>query len=199
MGGYGSGRWGWHTKKALTDDMRALDVRKIHKAGCLLSGAHLWQWLENGEQVASIGFEAKPGRLVLKYNAGTGGKRQSYEYPVFLDWTECNYGGRRPWFLCPNCGRRVAKLYGGTHFLCRKCHGLAYWTQRQDKAYRALYHADKLRARLGWVRGEPGDGWRKPRGMHWKTFDRLSALVDAWEGVADYCHMGRMQAMLSRH
>jgi Transposase DDE domain len=32
-----------------------------------------------------------------------------------LEWTPCNYGGARPWFLCPmdGCRRRVAVLYAG--------------------------------------------------------------------------------------
>ncbi len=30
---------------------------------------------------------------------------------VELDHTACNYGGERPWWLCPECGRRCAVLY----------------------------------------------------------------------------------------
>lgn len=198
MGGLGSGRWGWHVKKTLTAHTHALDIRKLHKAGCLSAGAYSWQWLEDGVVVASVRIVYGGGRLELKYSIKTGRTTTAYDYPVLLSWTDCNYGGRRPWFHCPRCGRRVAKLYGGARFLCRKCHGLAYWTQRQSKATRAQHRADRLRERLGWVGEEPRDGWRKPKGMHWKTFERLADLVDEWEDLATCCHIGWIRAFLFR-
>ncbi len=30
---------------------------------------------------------------------------------VEIDWTCLPSGGKRPWFLCPSCGRRCAVLY----------------------------------------------------------------------------------------
>jgi hypothetical protein len=49
------------------------------------------------------------------------------EYPVRLEWTGCNLGGRRAWFLCPaqGYGRRVAILFRGSIFACRHCHKTA--------------------------------------------------------------------------
>jgi hypothetical protein len=54
------------------------------------------------------------------------------EYPVLLTWTPCHYGAKRVWFLCPGkgCGRRVAILYSGKIFVCRRCKQLAYPSQR---------------------------------------------------------------------
>lgn len=65
--------------------------------------------------------------------------------------TSCNYGGTRPWFLCPRggCGRRVAILYGGSDFGCRTCRRLTYPTQRIPPTSRSLDRAQRLRVRLG--------------------------------------------------
>ena len=51
-----------------------------------------------------------------------------------LAWTPCNYGGSRPWFLCPGCDRRAAILYvEGGRLLCRPCLGLSYPSQRRRR------------------------------------------------------------------
>ena len=36
-----------------------------------------------------------------------------------FQWTRCNFGGRRPWFIC-QCGKRVAKLYDTGSQLSRR-------------------------------------------------------------------------------
>jgi hypothetical protein len=92
----------------------------------------------------------------------------------------------RPWFICPatHCGRRVAILYGGEVFACRHCHKLAYQCQRESPDDRAKRRADKIRVRLGW---EPdilnGEGF-KPKGMHWRTYRRLTDEHDEWVAQA---------------
>ena len=99
-------------------------------------------------------------------------------YPVYLAWSGCNYGGQRAWWLCPavGCGRRVAVLYGGKVYACRHCHKLAYRTQRQQADDRATSKADKIRKRLGWDAGILNGNGGKPKGMHWRTFVRLQAV-----------------------
>jgi hypothetical protein len=87
------------------------------------------------------------------------------------------WGGRRPWFLCPQdgCGRRVAILYGGTVFACRHCHKLVYVSQRQTNGDQLLRRTDKFQRRLGWDVGILSRPGGKPKGMHWRTFKRLEA------------------------
>jgi hypothetical protein len=96
--------------------------------------------------------------------------------PVPLEWTPCNFGGERPWFVCPGagCGRRVAVLYGpGRYFLCRHCYGLSYQSQREDKMHRALRRAQKIRQRLGGTANMMEPFPDKPNGMHHDTYLRL--------------------------
>ena len=181
MGGYGSGRRGG---RETTADYRRLDVRELHRAGVLTPGWRGgWRWMRRGETRAEINIEAFDLSMLLRYTATNGGERKSYDYAVGLSWTGCNYGGRRPWFLCPCCGRRVAILYGGAMFACRHCRKLAYEVQRETAGDRAIRRADAIRDRLKW---EPGilnmDGW-KPKGMHWRTFWRLKAEHDRLRGM----------------
>jgi hypothetical protein len=74
----------------------------------------------------------------------------------------------------------VATLYGGRVFACRKCHRLAYPSQREDASDRAGRRADKIRDRLGWDAGILNGPGSKPKGMHWRTFERLVQEHDRW-------------------
>lgn len=183
MGGFGSGRQGG---KGTTNSYRVLDVRRLQRDGLLMPGrAFGWSWTRNGETVASIQVRTEADQVILMYSHRSGGgewKRE--EYPVSLDWTPCNYGGRRAWFRCPaaGCGRRVALLYlgGAGIFACRHCHRLAYACERETADDRAARRADRIRERLGWDMGILNPpGW-KPKGMHWRTFKRLESQHDAF-------------------
>ena len=55
--------------------------------------------------------ETDADRINLSYRKRKEGEEwQDMNYPVYLEYTACNYGGRRAWFRCPaiGCGRRVA-------------------------------------------------------------------------------------------
>jgi hypothetical protein len=99
-----------------------------------------------------------------------------------------DHGGERAWFLCPaeGCGRRVARLYvgGAGIFACRYCYGLAYACQRESADDRGARRADKIRDRLGWEPGILNGPGGKPKGMHWRTFDRLTAQHEAFVGIS---------------
>ncbi len=177
MGGFGSGRG--QRGKNTTSDMRPLDIRKLQRDGLLTPGrAFGWHWTVNGKEVASIQMRAEVDRVILNYRSrSNGGEWQAMEYPARLEWTGCNLGGRRAWFLCPaqGCGRRVAILFGGSNFACRHCHKLAYECQRETDDDRAMRRADTIRRRLGWKAGIANPAGGKPKGMHWRTFERLTA------------------------
>lgn len=187
MGGMGSGRR-YQGGKGTTSDMRVLDIRRLQRDGLLTPGqAFGWNWTRNGEKVASIQIQTEPDRVVLNYRSrSNGGEWQPMEYPVYIEWTGCNLGGRRAWFLCPakGCGRRVAILFGGSIFACRHCHKLAYASQRETAYDRQARCADKIRERLNWEPGILNSNGRKPKGMHWQTYERLKAKHDAFVRVS---------------
>jgi hypothetical protein len=188
MGGSGSGRRWHYSAKNTTEGYQSIDVRWLKREGMLSPGANRRiSWSRHGEVIASINVRTEHGRVFLTYRHRTGGGEWIDEsYPVRLTTTPCHIGGERPWFLCParGCGQRVAVIYGGGIFACRKCHQLAYPSQSEDPADRAVRRADRLRARLGWPGGVlEGAGWGKPRGMHWRTYERLCDEYDDFEDV----------------
>jgi len=184
MGGYGSGRR-WGSSKYTTSDYRCLDVRRWQRDRLLVVGRYFgWQWSRDGEVVASISVRTEPAKVILSYRHRRDDAEpwQSKEYPVFLEWTRCNYGGSRAWFICPasGCGRRVAILYLSSIFACRHCHQLAYPSQREPAHYRALYRAQAILEKLGGSGNMTLPFPSKPNGMHWRTYLRL---IREYEGA----------------
>jgi hypothetical protein len=187
MGGMNSGRRD-QSGKSTTSDYRALDVRRLQRDGLLTAGKSFgWSWTRNGEKVASINVRTETDRVILDYkHRSGGGEWKSENYPVRVEWTPCNYGGSRAWFRCPavGCGRRVAILYGGTIFACRHCYRLAYSSQRENLDDRATRRADKIRDRLKWEPGILNGHGIKPKGMHSRTYQRLTIQHDAHVGIS---------------
>lgn len=181
MGGIGSGNWLQLGSRSTVADYRSLDVRRWAREGYLAPGRRFsWQWTCNGEVTGSIRAEAHCGHVTLNYRVREGGDWEPMQYSVPLVTSACNLGGTRRWFLCParGCGRRVAILYGGRVFACRHCHNLAYPSQREDASDRAARRADRIRSKLGWEPGILNGRGAKPKGMHRRTFERLSAEHD---------------------
>jgi hypothetical protein len=178
MGGAGSGSWyRWH-KRDTVEECRSLDIRRWQRDGLLTEGCYFsWTWTRNGEQIAAIGVRVEYGRVVMNYQYRRyGGDWQEVEYPAYLTSTPCHYSGSRPWFLCPaqGCGRRVAKLYLGGHvFTCRYCYHLAYPSQSENAAFRSITRAQKIRVKLGGSADLSSPFPEKPKGMHWRTYERL--------------------------
>lgn len=182
MGGYGSGRRGG---KDTVSQMRALDVRKLKRDGCLEPGfSGQSTWSRGGTVIATIRFRVGQEASGLMYVQLMYRSRdrsevwQDMDYRVALDRTPCNYGGSRVWFRCPSCHRRVAVIYGGKVFACRHCHRLAYDCQHERRDDRESRQVDKLRDRLKWEPGLLNGKQWKPKWMRWRTYHRLEAEYD---------------------
>lgn len=187
MGGIGSGRR-HQGGKDTTEDSRPLDIRKLQRAGVLTPGRSFWwQWTVNDRPVVDIRVRVEVQRVVLfyRYRCGADDNWHDVEQPVVFDQTACTYGGARRWWVCPSCSQRVAILYGhGKLYACRHCRQLAYASQRETADDRALGQADKIRRRLGWPAGIANPKGDKPKGMHWRTFERLTVTHDACVAVS---------------
>lgn len=180
MGGRGSGRQCSYGGKPEISDSIPLDLRKITRKGLLVPGCGFsWQWLVNDRQVAGISIRVDFNHgMVLSYRMKSTG--EVVEQRVQTQTSSCHVGGQRYWFTCPRCSKRVAILYApGRYFACRQCGGLGYATQKEDVGDRASTRADKLRKRLGWEAGILNGGGGKPKGMHWKTYQRLKSRHDS--------------------
>ena len=104
--------------------------------------------------------------------------------PLTLGATTPHLGGFRFWFRCPGqeCGRRVAILYVTKNgLLCRRCLGLVYPVQREDRANRLLRKAQNIRERLGGSSNMSLPFPARPKGMHHRTYWRLRRQSqEAW-------------------
>jgi hypothetical protein len=174
MGGSGSGNWYRFDSKTLTEHCCSIDVRQLSRWGSLKPWLRYPLKWNNGSNIV---VETKPGVIELSYGISHNGQpREDVHIVVPLTWSSCNYGGERPWFICPGkgCGRRVAKLYlAGKYFLCRHCYDLVYSSQRQAKAFRLLEKAQKICRRLGANNCDDLHTTQKPKGMHWRTYEKL--------------------------
>ena len=58
-------------------------------------------------------------------------------------------------------------------FLCWHSDDLSYQRQWDNKIYQAWHPAEKIRERLGGSANMMEPFPEKPKGMHWKTYERL--------------------------
>jgi hypothetical protein len=191
MSGVGSGNWYRFDKKTTTGECYSVNVRYLHREGLLKPGN--WfslRWSRAERETGSIGGVVDgtepPERVILTYRhrSGPGGEWEDVQERVPLTWTACNFGGERPWFVCPGagCGRRVAVLYGpGRYFLCRHCYDLVYESQRENEMHRALRRAQTIRERLGGNPNMTKPFPERPKGMHHETYWRLREEHDEAE------------------
>jgi hypothetical protein len=170
----------------LVGDRQFIDIRNWHREGLAEPGKSLIQeWKNNELPVISMNVDVEPGIVVLRYQArppnDQSGQRNDTQERVGLTFTTCNYGGRRPWFICPmpECNRRVAVLYlDGMHFFCRVCASLTHECRRLDQRNRALLHARKIRMRLGGSVTVTDPFPERPKGMHRTTYNLLKTKVE---------------------
>jgi hypothetical protein len=175
MGGSNSGRWGG---RARCESHRAIDVREWQRAKLLddVGAIFMWRLIQDG---FGIQVNVCADDLMLSYTTSSG--ERHFEV-IELTRTLCHYGGTRAWFHCPGCNRRTAKLYlRRERFLCRLCHGLRYRSQLWGGNDRPRLSAQGIRAKLGGPIGIALPFPLKPKGMHWRTFERMKAECQRYE------------------
>ncbi|MDP2519032.1 hypothetical protein [Shimia thalassica] len=204
MGGYGSGRPGFKQK---AESCLSLNVNLMQRQGCLKAGfTGNWTWSRDGKVISQIGFRTEASCLTLDYHISQrAAERELTTQSVRLTYTDCNYGGQRPYFRCPgvvngqHCGRRVSKLFsGGRYFLCRHCYSIAYSSQSEDRHDRLLRRANKLRMSLG---GSPGTAHfiaSKPKGMWQRTYQRKQFEIEWCENQANQSFLSKYGHLLSK-
>ncbi len=187
MGGLGSGRtasYGFAVDKC--HEYHSVDLAWLRRKKLLSVGR--WStltWSRAGHETGSIRVECLTEGVTLVYRHRRNGNdwQAVREFVPFVG-TSAAFGGRRQWFQCLSCGNKCRILYGGSYFRCRCCHRLKYETQYEPAFARAATRALKIRDRLGEKGGLDDPFPEKPKGMHWKTYQRLEAedeqLQQAW-------------------
>src|SRR5215203_3157 len=151
----------------------AIDVRRWAREGRLRPGRRFsYSWPRPKPYPNTVCCRIVADAVFIKW--ATSPKQH-----VPIVWTQCRLGGRRPWFRCNPCGRRVALLYsGGELFACRHCYGLAYESQQQPARLRQIRKKQKIRVRLGGTPNLLQPFPEKPKGMHWSSYRRIKGVYD---------------------
>lgn len=136
----------------------SINIKQLKRDDCfsrIFTSGEL-SWSNNfGKELASVGYQILLGvrnyiRLQYAFRIGTTGESGELDYEIRLVSTPCNFGGKRWWFTCPFCNRRVGILYlGGTYFGCRHCYNLTYISCQQSHKFDNLLLKDaKLREKI---------------------------------------------------
>jgi hypothetical protein len=134
MGGYGSGRWDLHTKRATVEECKRFALWQVLRGPAWGS----LSWTRGGEPAGNISYQVEyhdrqPRRLKLTYKFIDSGLSVDYSMPIVSTLTP--WGSPRYWLLCSGCGRRCGNLYlppSGRRFVCRSCGNLTYTTCQES-------------------------------------------------------------------
>lgn len=178
----------WVKPHKLVEDFPRVSVDDLLRVGVICRERddmeEQWGWVPGCSGRVTATYEIAKSRLRLHVE----GRSELVE----VEWTKCGYGGKRPWFRCPRCETRRARLhFVADSWACRVCHDLRYRSQRLPLAERQF---DRAR----WIRREVlgQRGWimvldplpPRPKGMKLRRYLELSLQVDAYETVyLSYC------------
>ncbi len=221
MGGFGSGRREYATTPTV-EECRAMDTDKLkdltehpNATGQIYWGdpddddANYLAWRTEG--VRELDGEERADRVRFRYTTTHYPSEEStdVEYVVRFDYTEPNFGGVRPWFICPECDTRRRKLYlpprrNADRYLCRECYDLGYRSsrssgnelERAEQRYRKAFAKADAEDRRPHPNNPPYTPDR-PKGTHRDTFDDLLADVRKARQEWDDRMNGRMRDLLA--
>lgn len=124
-----------------------LDVHLLNREDCLAEDgqAGVLQWTsDTDDHVATAGYayieDDGAEAVVVFYTVSPqrpDDEAREMKLLIPIERTDCHFGGTRPWFHCPECNARKAKLYkppqDADRFLCQDCHGLLYASQTHTR------------------------------------------------------------------
>ncbi len=211
MGGYGSGKRRGDWKRPTKEESFVVSSTYFHQEDLLEKEqsykkvASLTFTFNNSRSDSSIGVYTRSNRVWLEYTVKKdldSDKEVSYSFPV--EWTECYFGGYRPWFICPGlgCGKRVEKLYkppSEIYFACRHCHDISYYRCNiSGKPVKvAQYKRDKVAEKLGKTTCSSIDPLKptKPKNMHWDTYEDLLQEWEYWDKQCDKMFLKKLREL----
>ena len=139
--------------KRLVTESHALDIRKLAPGWLYPFSKYDWVWrTHRGTQTTTVSITVLTDSLQVLFET----RIQRMTQTVRLTYSIGPRGGKRPWFVCHGCHRRVGILYhaAGVPFRCRICCDLAYPSQyvSRDQSYgcrhRCLSFSEKSRLRV---------------------------------------------------
>jgi hypothetical protein len=194
MGGFGSGR---QYGGPVAEHCLRVDLTWMLRQGLALpNSCHsgILRWTCGDQPSGSISYQAnmenpEDAWLILTDTRGSGSDKEDVRQEVRLTFTKPHYGGRRWWMICPYRGNRVAILYkpgNGDRFASRKAWRVAYKSQRvsqRDKPFEALF---RLQRKLGGFEGWEAGLNPRPKGMWYRTYQRMWDEYDRLDAHCAY-------------
>lgn len=184
-----------------------LDLNRLARRGFIQPGALTrpvgikWANSDTGELVASGIITADmSGAAVGWFRIQIGELDQQIKVTAYNRY----FGGKQWYFICPDMNRRASVLWmprGARKFASRQAWGrrLAYASQFQTADDRALRGKAKINARLCSIGGFDPSEWEyppKPKGMRWRTYNRLIEKFDHFEEILDAASERRIAKMV---
>lgn len=195
MGGYGSGKHASPAVETVESSLRlsadyVVSLIGYHAMTAVVERPRIrfigWKRGEQQHWISFL-FSNPTGRdplITLDYNVTyADGEKHIIKSPVGFTAVEYTNNGRayaRWFFRCPQCKRRVSKLYqppGKLRFACRHCHNLRYQAQIETRPPAYLAHLAALldvEIRLEKAYEQVFKARRKRRERIVKRIDRLS-------------------------
>jgi hypothetical protein len=159
----------WGTGRRTVEQTRSLEIGFLQRNGYFAVSKPGWlTWRREGGEIT--------GTARVEWS---GTQLQVRNQVIHIGRTPCRFGGHRLWFVCV-CGRHVSALYSpnGRPWACRHCYRLTYATRQAIPRDRQLLRAQRIRHRLGGSRSMLEPFPPKPKGMHWRTYERLRRVHD---------------------
>lgn len=179
------GGWRWNAGRPArhrkTTSALWLDVRKLKREGALTPGSKATVRWSTG---AAIEYTVGHDHIALDYRWTRGQSSEHVTSEIQLEQTACNLGGSRTWFLCPDCGARVAIIYVRRLRSYPECARLVYPIQFEDAIGRSWRRARQVELRSRAGTGACKHRWRK--GMRRATFKHRCTSAPAGTGLARY-------------
>lgn len=134
----------------LVEDYPQIRTRHLDKPRSKL-GERVRVW--SGDDPVHLTCHDDPARVIIEDRWGKP------HGEVLLHAQDCHYGGVRPWFLCPGCGkRRLALILRAGAAKCRRCHGLNYRSSRMRTWERHEEERERLEE---WLADPPKGTWQR--------------------------------------
>jgi hypothetical protein len=193
----------WRERVRLEDglklDLNLLIRQNLIRPGAAWGSTITWNYCYSGEQIAS-------GQVSADMSDAWGGwfriQLGALDQQISLQAAPRHFGGQQWYFTCPQTWRRVSVLWkppGARTFASRQAWGrqVAYGSQFETLHDRALSAAQDIRYRLGgkdFVSIIDAIPPPKPKGMHWRTYERKIKRSEAYESKS----FQYLNVMLSR-
>jgi len=136
LGGFGSGRH-WLRKRTTVEECLTLDINSLIRGDLLHRSFGEVRWFRRGVETDSITYSLKERESVHVLTL-----HSPLNQDISLVTTELPWGGKRYWFSCPNCKRRVGRLHlppGRSYFLCRRCYDLTYESCQESHRFDRVF------------------------------------------------------------